>query len=260
MTDQAKLCRWCYAPMTLRNGWWRCENDHVERAYNPKEEAVHLMNILLVLGLLMMGGIAEAATLDMVVIGHNYPADGVKLAQDVQRLKAFQATIIPYSEIAAKTTWTVIPGAFNLGCVRPDGYGGRLIVCNSSLAQQKVREAGVTFDRVLILVNSGTYGGSGGTVAVAYAGYYSAEVLFHELTHTFGAHDEYVLWSGGTLNGATYANCYAGSVSAAWPYSGCRYGNWKRSSSSSLMRAINSRYFNTVTQNLLRQAFKVYVN
>ena len=208
---------------------------------------------------LLLATSAQAASLDVAVIGHQYPADGIKLNQDVERLKAFQATLVPYSEFAAQTTWTAVPGSFDLGCTRPSGYNGRLIVCSSGTAKLKVQEAGVLADRVLILVNSGTYGGSGGSVSVSYNGVYQNEVAFHELSHTFGLHDEYVLFGGGTLNNVTYANCYAGSTGPAWPYGGCRYGAWRRSSATSLMKAIDQRFFNPVSQAWLRAKLSAYV-
>ena len=202
---------------------------------------------------------AQAATFDIGVIGHQYPADGVKLTQDMERLKAFQASLIPYSEITAKTTWTAVPGSFDLGCTRPAGYNGRLITCSVGTAKLTVQNAGVVADRVLVLVNSGTYGGSGGQIAVAYNGFWQNEVAFHELSHSFGLHDEYVLFGGGTLNNVTYANCYAGSTGPAWPYGGCRYGAWRRSSATSLMRQIDQRFFNPVSQALLRNRLQQFL-
>ena len=213
-----------------------------------------------IFGVGLLAGNVQAASLDVAVIGHQYPADGVKLTQDMERLKAFQASLIPYSEITAKTTWTAVPGTFDLGCTRPAGYNGRLITCGVGTTSLAVKNAGVVADRILVLVNSGTYGGSGGQIAVAYNGYWMNEVAFHELSHSFGLHDEYVLYSGGTLTNVTYANCHAGTGNPGFAYGGCKYSAWRRSSGTSLMRAIDQRYFNGVSQAWLRSRLLPYVN
>ena len=198
--------------------------------------------------------LAYGATFDLAILGQGY-TDRVKFEADAQR--AYQALVsyAPFSEFAGQFQWMPIWNTTNLGCT----YNGRLLTCSTTAVRTALLASGIPFDKAIVLVNNGTYGGSGGTYAVSYNGSLMPGVIVHEFGHSLaGLHDEYVLYVGnpGTA-GTTVRNCYVGSASA-WPYLGCRYSGWKRSTSCSIMRSLNCPYFNTVSQALLRQVLVAF--
>jgi len=179
---------------------------------------------------------------------------------DIDRVTNNFLSYEPYRSRAGQISFHYVDNTSSLGC----SYSGRLLMCNPSLVTQAVNNAGAPYDKIITLVNNGTYGGSGylnGVLAVAYNGYYGPDVAVHESAHTMSLLDEYTLYaSAGTSNNTTQANCYAGAppdadwagLVATYTY-GCNYPNWYRSSPSSLMYAIDARYFNAVSQRLISQ-------
>ena len=93
-----------------------------------------------------------------------------------------------------------------LGASYGSGAMDRLLTVNTSLVNSAVNAAlsgtGITSDLTIVAVNSGRYGGSGGSVSVFAAGNSSyGEVALHEMGHTFGRlADEY--YSSGTYGGS----------------------------------------------------------
>ena len=156
----------------------------------------------------------------------------------------------------------------DLGCVH-DASVTRLITCNNTTVTSVVNNAGAPYDKIVVLVKDSSYGGSGGAIAVSYNGSSAPQVVTHEFGHTLGGLlDEYNLYStNGTLDGKTYVNCYAGAppnsqwdglVSSSAYAVGCKYPNWYRSSSCSIMLTLSCQYFNAVSQAQLNTKLDVY--
>ena len=85
----------------------------------------------------------------------------------------------------------------------------RLLTVNNGLAFQTVSAAFPQYDEIIMVVNSMTYGGAGGTHIGTYSlglspvtGLGGVEIAIHELGHSaFGLADEYPYDSGNTYNG-----------------------------------------------------------
>jgi hypothetical protein len=212
---------------------------------------------------------AEAATtdgtvLDITFVGDNYTStDLLTYQQDVDRVIGHMMTYEPYlSRSAQLLLHSVDNTTVDLGCVH-DATITRLITCDQSTVISVVNDAGAPYDKIIVLVKDSSYGGSGGsTLAVSYNGSSAPQVVTHEFGHTLGSLlDEYNLYStNGTVDGRTYVNCYAGSppnpewdslVTLSDYAQGCKYPNWYRSSSCSIMKSLSCQYFNTVSQRQL---------
>lgn len=208
---------------------------------------------------------AHAATtdgryLDIAFIGARYtPADLTKFHNDVSRFSKYLLTVEPFKSRASQIYFHYVDNTADLGCT----YQGRLLICNQTLAIAAVTSAGVPYDKVVVIVNSSIYGGSGGDLTVAYDGTdYGSQVFVHEFGHSLGRLlDEYNLYTAkGTIDTAVRANCYAGVPPALTWQSlvpptdyriGCDYPNWYRSSPSSIMLTLATPYFNAVSKRLL---------
>lgn len=211
---------------------------------------------------------AEAATtdgtaLDIVFVGDKYTAaDALRFQQDVDRVVAHLLTYEPYASRSDQIhVHSVDNTTVDLGCVH-DAITNRLITCNDSAVVSVVNDAGAPYDKIIVLVNDPNYGGSGGSIAVSYNGDSAPQVVVHEFGHSLGELlDEYNLYSSnGSTDGGTYANCYAGTppdttwngLAAPTDYAGgCKFPNWYRSSSCSIMLSLGCPYFNAVSQRLL---------
>lgn len=214
---------------------------------------------------------ADNAMLDVTFVGDRYGAGQLQnFYQDVDRVIAHLMTYEPYASRADRVVFHSVDNtAADLGCVH-DAATTRLIVCNQAAVTSVVNDAGAPYDKIIVLVNDSAYGGSGGTnVTVSYNGVYAPQVAVHEFGHTLaGLLDEYNLYStSGPMDGRTYANCYAGSppnagwdgvVAASEYVQGCKYPNWYRSSSCSIMKSISCQSFNAVSQRQLGGTLDFY--
>jgi len=73
----------------------------------------------------------------------------------------------------------------------------RLLCVNSQSVIDVVESVVPEWHQILVIVNSSTYGGSGGNIAVISMGGSWKEVALHEMGHTiFGLADEYPYWAG----------------------------------------------------------------
>lgn len=208
--------------------------------------------------------------LDITFIGDNFLTAGdlSLFHANVDLYASRLLTYEPFKTRASQIYFHYIDNTTDLEC-RHDMNMPRLIVCNDSRVFQLVNDAGVPYDEVIVIINDSQYGGSGGSIAVSYNGSYGPEVVVHELGHSFGnLRDEYVLYSGGTPDGKVYRNCYngvppatewEGTVSSSEYFLGCQYSMRYRSSDESIMRVLEARYFNKVSQILLNQEFDYYV-
>jgi hypothetical protein len=82
-----------------------------------------------------------------------------------------------------------------------DGVIRRLLVANTETVIDVLNAQVPEWDQALVLVNSGIYGGSGGTIGVSSISGDWRNVAIHELGHSvFGLADEYDYWSGCHVN------------------------------------------------------------
>jgi IgA peptidase M64 len=90
----------------------------------------------------------------------------------------------------------------------------RLLGCDSALVRKVVNAQVPKWNGILVIVNSTTYGGSGGSVAVFSRAAGSAEIGIHELCHSaFGLADEYSTHDGCDSGEAGHDN-YTGAEPA----------------------------------------------
>lgn len=198
------------------------------------------------------------ATLDIAFVAQGYTSSAMQqFRDDATRFGNTLITYEPFKSRASQIVFHAVENTSNLGC----SYAGRLITCNNAAATSAANASGVSYDKVVVIVNNATYGGSGGSVAVAYNGTQGHLVFVHEFAHSLGGLlDEYVAYSGGSSDGAVHANCFAGSPPAsAWSgvvstssyFLECKYAGWYRSTADSIMRTLSASYFNTISRNLL---------
>lgn len=202
--------------------------------------------------------------LDIAFIGHGYTPEQLNIFHsDVNRFANSLTTYEPYKSRSSQIRFNYADNINDLGCY----YDGRCIICNQSKVYEELNNKGVPYDSVYVIVNNYTYGGCAyldSNMAFGYNGQENGkEVFVHELGHSFGGlWDEYSYSNNPEFDNLTHRNCYAGNPPAnSWhnivalkDYSlGCTHPNWYRSSYSSLMIRLDSKYFNTVSQNLLNQ-------
>lgn len=78
-----------------------------------------------------------------------------------------------------------------------DGVIRRLLVANNATAIAELNTALPQWDQALVIVNSSTYGGSGGSVGVTSVSGTWENIAIHEFGHSaFGLADEYEYWAG----------------------------------------------------------------
>ena len=127
----------------------------------------------------------------------------------------------PYKSRAADITWHLVWSQSSLGC----RFSGRLLTCSDAKARAVIEARGIPMEKGIILVNTTTYGGSGGyRFAVASVGKYRNKLAMHEFGHTLGALvDEYPRYSGTFTNQDTwYGQCWKGVN----PPPGYAVGEW----------------------------------
>jgi len=91
-----------------------------------------------------------------------------------------------------------------------DGNARRLLVIDTTLAQQTAQAQVPAVHFTLCIVNATQYGGAGGAVATTSLDPSAAEIAIHEMGHTaFGLADEYEYYLG-CASGETDRNNYAG--------------------------------------------------
>lgn len=226
--------------------------------YIPKK----LEFVLQLFGLTQNEARADSYHVDVVFIGDQYTSAQLStFSSDVDRYVTKLLSIEPYKSQAAKYSFYKVANTTSLACAY-DQANVRLLVCDNSKVTTAVNNSGIQYDKIAVLVNNSTYGGSGGGISVAYNGSWGPEVFVHEFGHSFaGLQDEYMNFtSNGSVTNKAIKNCFAGTPPAPeWSgvvenssyYPECNYPNYYRSSISSVMRALDSFYFNAVSQNII---------
>jgi hypothetical protein len=213
---------------------------------------------------------AATNTLDITFIGDNYTTttDLDLFHTDVNAFIANLLTYEPYKSRAGQILFHYVDNTASLGCAY-DAQTARLLTCNNSNVTQKVNSSGVPYDKIVVIGNNSTYGGSGGSIAVAYNGSSGSQVFVHEFGHSqANLIDEYNLYtSNGSLDNKSHANCFAGtppysgwstSVAALDYTVGCNYPNWYRPASGSVMISLGYHYFNSISQAMINNAITLY--
>lgn len=209
---------------------------------------------------------ATGDTLDIAFVGDDYLTTTAlgTFHNDVNRFVNHLLTYEPFRSRASQILFHFVDNTSDLGCV----YSGRLITCNNSKVSSVVNASGAPYDKIVVIVNNSTYGGSGGYTSVAYNGSQGHQVFVHEFGHSLGGLiDEYNLYSGGVLDNKIHVNCYGGNPPASgWAnlvavadYAlGCNYPNWYRSFPNSIMINLSYPYFNAVSQAFINSIMNYY--
>lgn len=205
----------------------------------------------------------DDSRIDFTYIGHGYQ-DLELFHQDVDRFSANLLQYEPFRSYANRINFHYVDYQGSLGCA----HSGRLLLCDTNKAAVLISEAGVPTDKIVIIVNTPEYGGSGGRdAAISYNGapgypHGGEQVFVHELGHSLGdLMDEYI--SG---NAWGTGNCYGGTIpNSGWPsippnsyHLGCSLTSLYRSSASSVMLELETRSFNKVSIDQLKKAIQAY--
>jgi len=184
--------------------------------------------------------------LDIVFVGDKYQ-DLATFDNDTEIHANTLFSIEPFTSNTSRINIWRVDTLSDLGCYYNCGGIDRLICCDSSKVAAAASQC--PNDEIIVLVNNGTYGGSGGSFAVASRLY--PAVTVHEFGHSFGGlYDEYLAYnsqSGTSPNGPNCGDSSCSSWSDLFNTScvqGCTYTNWYRPTTCSLMYALNCFYFN----------------
>lgn len=199
-------------------------------------------------------------------VGFSDPKDIGEFRALVKRYSDYLLTYEPFKSRAEHFRFHAVETSSPLECAR----SGRLVVCDPIAAKKIVQLKRIPFDKIVVILNTHEYAGSGGEVAVAYRGGLGDRVFVHEFGHSFaGLHDEYVsINEQGPLDAKPHLNCHAGlppneqweKLGAKPQYTqGCTYANWYRSTPDSIMSSMNHEYFNSVSQAILNEVIDRYL-
>lgn len=206
---------------------------------------------------------------DIAFIGDGFTTANMNLFhQNVDEFTLNLLNYSPFKERASKFRFHYVDNLGSLGCNYGDGVSlpARLIVCDNYLVIDAVNSSGVPADKIAVIVNNPeNYGGSGGILSVSYNGYWGSQVFVHEFGHSFAfLLDEYLAYF---TPWTAEHNCYEGTppnpkwqgiVTSSDYYLECDFPNWYRTSLNSLMRSIDSRTFNTISQKIIGDKINTY--
>jgi hypothetical protein len=155
---------------------------------------------------------------NLVLMADGYTKDQLSdFARDCQNFVAKLVTTPPFDSLqSALNVHRVDVWSLDTGADDPAACGGtgavartlfdssfctcgirRLLAVNNATALQVAISQVPAFAMAMVLVNSSTYGGSGGSVAVFSRAPDADEIALHEMGHTaFGFADEYEYWAG----------------------------------------------------------------
>jgi hypothetical protein len=166
-----------------------------------------------VMGTQTIKGRTDGKGVDYVIIGDGFKKDEIELFH--QKAEEFSEYILNYDPVLSmqKNSWNIhivdlvskesgadnsnMPNTPTLVNTGLDSYFNcydieRLLCINQSKVNYIVNEYFPQFDKVLIIVNSSTYGGAGGDYATTSIHPEGKKVAIHELGHSFaGLADEY---------------------------------------------------------------------
>ncbi len=149
------------------------------------------------------GAGTDVVGLDIVFISENFALDEItrfrELVDDCYRTLLTTEPFSGYKDVI--NVWRIETAA-DFEPERPDPDMTHLLVVNGQKVTQFVGDIlplDLDFDppddHIVVLVDTPTYGGSGGSPSVAYAGELAVQVAIHEFGHGFGGlGDEYVVY------------------------------------------------------------------
>lgn len=200
---------------------------------------------------------------ELTFIGHGYTTDQMNtFVSDVNRFVNLYITLNPFYNFADNTIFYYVLSTADLGCT----YSGRLLTCNNATVESVVRAAGAPYDKLVVIVNNPTYGGSGGqNVAVTYNGDLAPQAFMHELGHTLSQLvDEYLLndpaqpLNKNCFNGTPPNPAWSGIVGTSSYFQECNFASYYRSSQDSIMRTITTTNFNPISIHYLDESLRYY--
>lgn len=208
--------------------------------------------------------------LDITLIGDQY-ADMAQWHADGKMLADHLLSVEPFRSRADQIHFHQIDNTASLGTYR-DSTNPRLMLVDDRKVTALVEASGIRTDFIGVIVNTPTYGGSGGSITVSYNGAdLGPDVFLHEFAHSFASlADEYLYGGSGPLDGTVHSlnpmtpspgNVYAGVPPAtAWNalvapdeyFLGGTFDNWYRTSLTSIMRAVGvADHFNAISLHAL---------
>ena len=214
----------------------------------------------------------DATKYEFVFIGNGYSS--AQLAQfhtDVNNFTNKILSMEPMRSRAPQLYFSYVDNTTDLSCVhQASPSDGRLVICNNTLATQLVNTSGASYDKIVIINNEPNYyGGSGGTIPVAYNGSDGPIMIIHEaIGHSLGQlTDVYSYGTAGVIDNLVHANnCYAGTPPAsAWSglvgsadYTAiCQNTNWY-DAGTSVMDTLGVAYFTAPEQKSINTQLDIY--
>jgi hypothetical protein len=211
--------------------------------------------------------------LNLLFISNGYPKND-QFKADAQAMFSFLLTIPPFDQYASGIKGKYDFNPNDLHCLRPNPYSN-IISCDLYLIYSAA--AGYTYDSIIVVDNSNTYGGLsyiGGNVAITYRAVeaQAKQVMVHEFGHSFGGlQDEYgygIEYTEG--NPVPWPNCDWSPCPkwSGYPGTGCfqtcAYTNLYRPTDyRSLMRSLspeNGFRFGPVSEEHLWQLLHTYIS
>lgn len=212
--------------------------------------------------------------LDILLLGDDYTTQASldTFRSDVAFMASYFRQVAPFSTRPNLVNLRALPSTQDLQCNYGCFGNPRLICCNSTLIS--ILASQVPHDKVVVLINNETYGGSGSVnYATAYhrAPQYGPQVMIHEFAHSFALlGDEY---SFGPYNGSgpPRANCDDNPACPRWYgqpgtscIPGCTFDEWFRPTDDCLMLRIRtepaSGTFCPVCRILLTEALDAFTD
>ncbi len=217
--------------------------------------------------------------LDLVYVGDGFDSRASFESLATQYKNSLLA-LEPFKHRQSQIRFFYVFSDNSLGCEMPEG--SRLILCDPYEVINLVQQAGVPWDKIMVVINSENWRGAGGNYligqpVVSATSKIGANGMNHELGHGLGGLvDEYVNKgekpygeAAQSPDGGVFRNCYRGDpprviddpnwegVTTLWQ--GCNNNtDWWRSTTTSIMNDDMRPPFNLVSQRILDQKITYY--
>ncbi len=188
--------------------------------------------------------------LDILFLGDDYTTQASldTFRADVAFMANYFRQVTPFNSRPNRVNIRALPSTQDLQCNYGCFGNPRLVCCNDTMVA--VQASQVPHDKVVVLINNDTYGGSGGVnYSTAYhrTPQYGPQVMIHEFAHSFALlGDEY---SFGPYTGSVLPryNCDDNPACPRWfglpgtsCIPGCTYDEWSRATDDCLMLRIRT--------------------
>lgn len=204
---------------------------------------------------------ANTGYLDIAFVSSDYKGDYSLFRSQVDKMMKHLLTYEPFKQKTAQIRYHYVLNSQDLGC----SYSGRVVVCSNSKVTKIVNNAGVPYDRIIVVINTPRgVGASLGSMSFLAGGEWDTTQTFvHEFGHSLAnLEDEYISdYKFKPRN----LNCYTGSPpNTAWKgisgvqyFKGCQSSNYYRSSSCSIMKDLDCTYFNNVSKYYINKVINI---